>query len=488
MIYPTINSELTKTKILPTGILTSTRNWLAKAAMLVGATLTVLACQEPGEIGLTPTTPVGVFLSDTFTIRRSTILLDSVQSNGLSGLMVGRYVDPLFGTGKATSFARLGLQVANDGSTIPFTAVDANGTAFPASKIIYDSTKAVLNIESFYYYGDTLAQQKWGIHRLKEDILTTNNYDVRSKVGYEPTPIIQFLVTPRPFAGDSLRLISPFPDAIGRSLLALCNTDDVKDRTKFLALNTKGFAIVSTTVPNSTLLRVTPQYSAVVVYYHVDGETTARSYNFTLTGPRFSNVEITRTAAPLSGLKAGQVLPASATNGRSYVQAFSGVTSKIEFPTLLSLEQNRRVAINRADLVITPTIPNGAIPTTYSIPPYITLAELNGYQLARTSPNRVVQLLPVFPGVTVNRKEASFFNPQTVLYNTRTKNYTLNMTGYIQSMMAGTTPNNGLVLLTPGSSDVSPGQQQFFLNDRMQQLILDGNASVKLVLFFTSSN
>lgn len=465
--------------------------------MLAGATLSILACQEPGEIGLTPTTPVGTFLSDTFSIRRSTILLDSVQSSGLSGLLVGRYTDPLFGKGKAIAFARFGLEVSQQtGGTLPFVAADASGTIIPVNKVIYDSTKLVVNIEPVYYYGDTLVRQQWGIHRLTEDIRTTTNYDIKSKVGYEAKPFATFSVVPRPFAGDSLRLIARLPDDIGRGLFALYNTDDTKDLTKFLALNTKGLAIVPTTSERSALLRVVPQVSGIVVYYHVDGETTLRSYAFSLTGPRFTNVEIDRTTATLANLKAGQALPATATNGRSYVQTFSGVTTKIEFPSLLSLENNRRVAINRADLVITPTQPDGTLPTSNTIPPFITLAEANGFQLARTSPNRVVQLVPTFPGVAVNRQEASFISPQVVQYSTRTKTYTVNMTGYIQSIMAGTTPNNGLLLLTPASNDVSPtngqvllpAQQQVFLNDRVQRMILDGDASLKLVLFYTSSN
>ena len=480
-----------------TDITTSTRNWLAKATLLVGTTLTILACQEPSEIGLAPTTPVGVFLSDTFAVRRSTILLDSVRSSGLSGLLVGRYVDPIFGKGRAVTFARLGLETSqSNGLTVPFVAADASGTVIPVNKVIYDSTKLVVNIEPIYYYGDTLTRQEWGIHRLTDDIQSATEYDIRSKVGYDPKPIVKFLVSPRPFAGDNLRLISRLPDDIGRSLFALYNTDETKDRAKFLSLNTKGFAIVPATSERSALLRVVPQVSGIVVYYHVDGETTLRSYAFSLTGPRFSHVEIDRTAATLANLKVGQNLPVTATNGRSYVQTFSGVTTKIEFPSLLSLEQNRRVAINRADLVITPTQPDGTVPTSNFIPPYVTLAEANGFQLARTSPNHIVQLVPTFPGVAVNRQEISFISPQVVVYNSRTKNYTLNMTGYMQSIMAGKSPNNGLLLLTPASNDVAPtlgqslfpAQQQVYLNDRVQRMILDGNASVKLVLFYTSSN
>jgi hypothetical protein len=433
---------------LLTGITTSTHNWWAKATLLVGAMLTVLACQEPGEIGLTPTTPVGVFLSDTFTISRSTILLDSVQSSGLSGMLIGRHSDPTFGKIRATSFARLNIQSQ-------FQAFESGTTnTIPASKVVYDSTKIFVAYGSGYYLGDTTVTQTWGVHRLTEDIKTTN-YDIRNTVGYEAQPIVRFTFKPRPFSGDSTVLTARLPDAIGRELFSQYGTDAGRDATKFQDLNIKGFAFVATAPERAAVLQLLTA-STVRLYYHVEGETAARSQDFFMGGSHFTNLTTDRTGTPLANLRAGQALAASATNGRTYIQPFTGVTTKLQFPTLLSLEQSRRVAINRADLVITPTQPTNAAPSSYSFVPYIALSEANGFQLARTTPNRIVKLVPGFPGTAINTNESSFFNPQVVTYNTRTKGFTVNMTGYIQSVMAGVSPNSGLLLLTPGNPSVAP--------------------------------
>lgn len=452
--------------------------------------LTVLACQEPGEIGLTPTTPVGVFLTDTFTISRSTVLLDSVQSNGLSGMLIGRHSDATFGKIRATSFARLNIQSQ-------FQAFEAGSTnAIPASKVVYDSTKIFLGYGGGYYLGDTTVAQTWGVHRLTEDIKTTN-YDIRNTVGYEAQPLVRFTIRPRPLSADSTVLSARFPDAIGRELFAQYGTDAGRDATKFQDLSIKGFAFVATAPERAALLQLLTG-SNVTVYYHVEGETAARSQSFFMGGSHFTNLVTDRTGTPLANLRAGQALAASATNGRTYIQPFTGVTTKLQFPSLPSLEQNRRVAINRADLVITPTQPTPALLTTYPFVPYIALSEVDGFQVARTTPNRIVKLVPGFPGTAINTTEASFYNPQVISYNTRTKGYTVNMTGYIQSIMAGVSPNSGLLLLTPGNPSISPVStttgvlspafQWLYLNDRVQQMMLDGNASVKLVLFYTSSN
>lgn len=476
---------------MPTGTSTSTRNWLGKATLLAGATLSLLACQEPSEIGLAPTTPVGVFFSDTFSVERSTVLLDSVQSNGLSGLLTGRYTDPIFGKGQAASFARLELSTA-------FTVVDKDKKVVPTAQIVYDSTRLVMSLQResgfSYFYGDTLVPQQLSVHRLTEDIGTAN-YDIRNRIGYETQPLARFTVRPRPrtTTGDTA-LIARLPDAIGQDLIKLANTAEGSDATKFLALNKKGLAVVTST-DRASLLQLS-RFSYIAVYYHVQGDTTASSYGFFLSGNRFTNLTVDRAGTPLASLRAGQALPSSATNGRTFVQPMTGVTTRLTFPSLLSIEENRRVGINRADLVITPTQPDGTFPGG-GLPPYIALAEANGFQIARSSPNRLVQLVPVFPGVAVNTTESSFYSPQVVAYNSRTRDYTINMTGYIQAILAGKRPNNGLYLLTPISSDIGPvttqgllqpSRQQIYLNDRVQRMLLDGKASAKLVLFFTSSN
>ena len=84
-------------------------------------------------------------------------------------------------------------------------------------------------------------------------------------------------------------------------------------------------------------------------------------------------------------------------------------------------------------------------------------------------------------------------SPQRSQATGRTNSYTFELGGYLQSIIAKVTPNTGLVLMTP-SNELFPQTQggrsdatQLYLNDRIWRLVLDGNASVKLIVFYTTS-
>ena len=204
---------------------------------------------------------------------------------------------------------------------------------------------------------------------------------------------------------------------------------------------------------------------------------------------RFNKITPDRGGTLLGSLRPLQNLAASATKGQSFVQPGAGVTTKIEFPGLAALKKSR-VAINRADLLITP---KEAENTLVGLPPYLALAEVNAQnQLLRYQPGDIVQAVQTASAV-FNRGASSWYNAQVRTYSTRTRTYTFDMTGYLQTIMSGVTPNNGLVILTPSINtlvDVSTGsvinQSQYYLNDRLWRLVLDGNASVKLIVFYTT--
>src|SRR6478735_4910606 len=50
---------------------------------------------------------------DTFTVRTSTVLLDSVNSSGASKIIVGSYVDPVLGRISSSSYLQIGPSTAS---------------------------------------------------------------------------------------------------------------------------------------------------------------------------------------------------------------------------------------------------------------------------------------------------------------------------------------------------------------------------------------
>ncbi|MDB5241554.1 MAG: hypothetical protein JWP57_2179 [Spirosoma sp.] len=472
-------------KMSQNAIITSTRNWLGRLGLLAGAVAVVLACEEPKEIGLPPTTPVDIAYSDTLTIVRETIRLDSVRSNDQSNLMVGRYTDPVFGKVQAKAFVQLTSYrdfVVTDSSTTNVTAPE---------RIVYDSTRLFLDYDRLYY-GDTLQTQELQVYRLSDSLTTTSNYDISSTARADAQPLVRQVIRPRPNTTDSLSFRLPLPDAFGRELITLANTDAGKltNAALFRAQIRRGLMLTTTSTDKAAMLGFSTG-SAVVVYYHVKGEQSTRAQGFLLSGKRFNQITADRTGTPLATLQKGQVLAASATGGRTFVQPATGVTTKLTFPTLTNLVKTGRVAINRADLVITPTNPNDV---SVYIPPIVVLAEVDEKNVVRQVPSAGFPYIVPSSG-PVDRTANSFISTQEVYRDTRTNSYTFELGGYFQSIISNLTPNTGLVLLTPGgqlfpTSSSTGGRTnatQQYLSDRVWRMALDGKASVKLIVFYTTS-
>ncbi|GAB3552571.1 hypothetical protein GCM10027577_34790 [Spirosoma fluminis] len=473
----------------PNVIITSIRNWLGSwgrtpLALLAVTVAGVLACEEPKEIGLPPTTPVDVSYTDTVTIVRETIRFDSVRSNDQSNLMVGRYADPVFGKVQSRAFVQLLTTsdfVVNDSSTT---------TATPANRIILDSTRLFLDYNRFAY-GDTTQAQELQVYWLTDSLNTRINYDISSSIPAEAQPLVRQTIRPRPNTTDSLSFRLPLPDSYGRDLMALANTDAGKaaNSALFRSQFPRGLMLTTTGTDQAAVVGFS-QGSAVVVYYHVAGEKTTRVYGFFLAGKRFNQITADRSGTPLAALQRSKSLPAAATNDRLFVQPAAGVTTKLSFPYLKNLVQSGRVAINRADLIITPTKPNNAF---LGYPPQLVLAEVDEQnRLRRDATANFLFAVPT--SGPSNRLISSFADVQAPLRDERTNTYTFSIGGYLQSVVSGLSPNTGLVITTPGGPLFSPTSSggltnttQQYLTDRIWRLALDGNASVKLVVFYTTS-
>ena len=192
-------------------------------------------------------------------------------------------------------------------------------------------------------------------------------------------------------------------------------------------------------------------------------------------------------------------MPAAATGGFTYSQPATGVVTKLTFPSLKNLSPGGRVAINRADLTITPTIPANLL---FTNPGLLALAEVNEKNQLRRLPitGTGITAFGGFPFVVPNvgpfdRTPGSFVDAQSRGRNPLTNTYTFQLGGYFQSVVANISPDTGLVLLSPGGDLFAQNSQtgvadqtKLYLTDRLWRMILDGKASVKLIVFYTTSN
>lgn len=457
----------------------------------------VVACEEPKEIGLAPTNEVGVLYTDTLTITRTTAQFDSVRSNDQSTLLVGRYTDPTFGQVQAKSYVALQQSAA-------FVVNDSNTTnPTPASRIILDSTRLIVSL-SGVWYGDTSVPHEIVVTRMADSLRRSQNYDISSVVPVSNQIIARRTILPRPLSADTSTII-PIDNSIGRELLALANSNastlnssgTFVDPNGFRQQITRDFQFSLGGSSSASVLGFSPSNTGILVYYHVEGEKTAfrGPKYFPFSGKRFNQLTASRANTPLSTLRPGQSLTTTVT-GRTYAQPGTGITTKLAFPSLKALLQSGRLAINRADLIVTPLAAEDA---KRPLPRYLALAEIDGNnRLIRSDLSTgAVRLFTVQTQGPISRSPVYYTAAQVQPLDPRTNSYTFQVAGYLQSIVSGVSPNNGLAILTPSVNGLfgqSPttgaliDQTQAVLSDRVWRMVLDGKASVKLVLFYTKSN
>jgi hypothetical protein len=446
---------------------------LSLMAGLFALVSVLVACEEPKDIGLPPTTAIGVLYTDTLSIKTSTIQLDSVVTDRNSRLMVGRYNDPVFGKVVASTFGQLYV---------------GTGSFKTEGEMVYDSVRVLVGYS--YVYGDTTKTQEIFVHRLTEDLDSTKRYTINSSASYAATPLTKITLTPTAAGGAGYGRL---PDAVGRELLDLSKGSGIvqADFQKVF----KGIAVVPGT--NNTTVFGFSNNMFVELYYHKSGDTTTvlEADFFTTAGlPSFSQIKVDRSGTKLAGLSLNNPLTGSTTGGEMFVQIATGVTTKLTFPTIGKLKkEDERIAINRAELsvFVKESSPGGPIP------PLMTLAQTDDKNRLIYTPeagtgNHLLHLLQTQSGTF--QSASKWYYPQIVGYNSRPKSYTFDVTTYIQAILVGLHPNNGLAMFpTTNTSLIQTNQTtgapsflaQPYIYNQLNGAILNTPMNAKLVVFYT---
>ena len=107
---------------------TNWQGWQKTCLSLLTTTcLLFCACERPEQIGfeLQPQGDVGVFFSDTFQVKTSTVLLDSIETINTTRLLLGAFEDPELGNVRAQSFFELPFSV--DSSAVLYLQTQKEG-------------------------------------------------------------------------------------------------------------------------------------------------------------------------------------------------------------------------------------------------------------------------------------------------------------------------------------------------------------------------
>lgn len=293
---------------------------------------------------------------DTLTVASYTVRMDSIRTSNYNmeepWLVTGRYYDPEIGYISARSYFRV-----NHPSSLSMP-----------NNAVYDSLQLIM-ICNGYSLGDTNTVYTINVRRLSKAMKPRSDgyFYNTSKTLFDTVNILgtkSFI--PRPNTHDTVRI--RLDDNLGNALFNLIDEGDqiVKERELFQNYF-KGFAI-DYDINNEALLAFdfptrektnnNVYYPVMRLYYHYfDFENVNKYFDFLI---GYENVQLQYNQYLVDPLidfpvKQRDMLPAQETGNSTYVQAGTGIVTRLEIPylkNLLALHNN--IIIMKAELQIEP--------------------------------------------------------------------------------------------------------------------------------------
>jgi hypothetical protein len=373
-----------------------------------------------------------VIAVDTFSIKLSTVFLDSFPTSGSGTMLLGQYKDPYFGNIGSRSFSEI---------TYPGTLPTLSTLS------VFDSMELIMEINK-NFYGDTTKVQRFEVSQLTRLLdypgIQTAFYNINS-IPFDPTVLGSVDVQINPTAGftsqktgDSVKI--RLPDAMGMQFFNLLfnQSDTVKNSNTFRGFF-KGLAIY----PDPTLPGAIYGFKDSIfvrLHYHEPGvvyQPLFVDFPYTNRNNQFNNITVDRTGTPIEAIsRQNPEIPSAASGNAAYLQSATSVYVKLLFPTISRLLQYPDyLSVMKAELVIKPV--DGTYSPIYSLPPQVNLS-------TTTEANTLGTTLSSGTGnLTVD-----------YLYGANTS-YSYDVTSYIQQqILKGVEDNgkNGLLLTIPASS------------------------------------
>ncbi|MCG9970892.1 DUF4270 family protein [Christiangramia crocea] len=261
-----------------------------------------------------------VLFFDTLTVKSSTLRLDSVVVSGSRRTLIGQYDDPVFGKIRSKSYFQL----------VPSRySID--------SEAEFDSIAFILRYDK-YTSGDTLFSQKYLISKVTEDLEPHDELYYNTSYYSSAADIIaDHRFHPRPHSKDSTHI--SLDNEFGERLFKKLQTKEITDANKFL--NEYPGILVEPEVPSTAILGFSKQ-SYIRIYYTNSGELVNEEETLDLliiSKNTFHNISAGLSTNLLPGLPPqNQSLPSWETGNQSFIQAGSGIATKIEIPHLKSLD------------------------------------------------------------------------------------------------------------------------------------------------------
>ncbi|MGV3707049.1 MAG: DUF4270 family protein [Arcticibacter sp.] len=340
--------------------------------------LSILAsCTKQDTVGLTQDQLLGVNITDTLLVETSTMLLDSLPTAAKGVLLTGTIDDAELGRIQATSYFQI-------------QPAELSGLSLPDDAML-DSARLKLQY-SGYYYGDTTVSQTISVHQISKRLSiaklpgylepeessvfsSSATFYNLSKPAMHDEPLASLTIKPRPASGDSL-LLKLDPN-LGSELFKMIRNNDTRISNTEEFLNYfKGIALQAT----GNSVTGFKDSAQVKLYYSYTGSDGLRKRNELLfkiydTNYQFNSFSADRSQTALKSLSLrNKIIPASATNNKTYIQGGIGLVTKIAIPSIAYLSGNDHVSINKAELLVQST---SGSDTPFALPRQLSLLLAN---------------------------------------------------------------------------------------------------------------
>ena len=296
-----------------------------------------------------------LFRTDTFTLKTSTVLEDSLPANNLTYVLFGEFHDPLLGKSKASIYAKMNILAPEN---------NFPNTIEPDSALLY-----IPLVDGLNFYGNSLTKQQIKIYQLDETLIGTNiYYQKQSKpklnknvstdfYGYIYQQKFDSIGYKKGKMGLNPGLLIKLSKEFARQLQQM--PSEAYQTNEGLLKHFSGIAIVA---QNDELSpgeggvgvldlanAININYRAKILLYYNDTST----YIFGFDGR--STIINSSETGPYPEFVESQLKEPNKNYNTTYVQALNGVKTKIEIPYLLNLVQSgshgeNNVGINNATL------------------------------------------------------------------------------------------------------------------------------------------
>jgi len=275
---------------------------------------------------------------DTFSLKVGSIYVDTVNSTNPSYLLLGSYVDPVFGKYDAGFYAQARISAVNPD--------------FGDAKIVVDSL--ILGMRFSDYYGK-LDEQNFEVYEITQDLSTQGSYTTKSTVTTKSTNLVNpssAKQTPKPYGykfaeklGD--KVIDTIRDNIRLSLdTALARrfiTDSKNNATNFESMEKflsyfKGLQVKvfnnNQAIGSGGVMSFS--YPPVLtIYYHTPSEYKKFYFELNASGVRFNHVE-----CDYAGTDVEKLVNTEITDQKDFYAQANHVRGTVYLPSIKSIPTN----------------------------------------------------------------------------------------------------------------------------------------------------